>query len=200
MATVQQQKAAEFWAQKRAAQPPPAPDPEPGPPAEDPSNGEARPLKQQSRAAQARWAGEAASDEDLRSFFEELDLAKAFLLYAQMRKNLEVAGKILNQRSNVPETQHCKICDLSLDEYKRRCRKNDWFLNRPHYHDGDRNIIDVDHFCSAACVSLENNRTQGVYGISDQGMLPSDNPQNHPREFPGQRRLTDHDRSPLRKS
>jgi hypothetical protein len=214
MATTREQKAAEFWAQKRAVtqqlgpelEPDPRPvadmaaetglDPEPAPP----PNGHSpeRSLKQQSRAVQARWAGEAASEQDLRTFFTSLDLPRAFKLYAQCRSNLEIMGKILNDRSNVPEVQCCKTCGLSFADMQRRSRKNDWFLNRPHYHQGDRNIIDVDHFCSAACVSLENNKTQGVYGMADRGMLASDNPQNHPREFPGQRSLTDHDRSRLK--
>jgi hypothetical protein len=160
-----------------------------------------KPLKQQSKAIQARWAGEQASEQDLRQYFLDLPLDKAFNLYAQMRKNLEVAGKILNDRSNVPEEQHCKTCYISFVDYQKRCRKNDWFLNRPYYHQGDRNIIDVDHFCSAACVSLENNKTQGVYGMPDRGMLASDNPRNHPRlaqqnEFPEQKPLTDGNSDP----
>jgi hypothetical protein len=28
---------------------------------------------------------------------------------------------------------------------------------------------------------MNNNKTQGTYGVADQGMLPSDNPKNHPR-------------------
>lgn len=133
-----------------------------------------------SKATEARWAGEQATESDLRTHFQTLELPKAFALYERMRKNLETAGKILNERSNVPEIQFCKTCGITMEDYQKRCRKNDWFLNRPHYRQGDRNIIDVEHFCSAACVSLENNKTQGVYGISDQGMTPDMNPKNHP--------------------
>jgi hypothetical protein len=204
----QQQKAKEYWAQQKAenAQPqsivealdsPVEPEPE-----QVKAEEEQQKVKQQTRAAQARYAGERASEQELRDFFQELALDKAFKLYHQMRTNLEIAGKILNERSNVPEVQHCKTCGVSFEDYKRSCRKNDWFLNRPFYHEGDRNIIDQDHFCSAACVSLENNKTQGVYGMSDRGMTPYDNPKNHPYledNFPEQRKLTDHDRSPLRK-
>ena len=101
----------------------------------------------------------------------------------RMRRNLETVGRILNQRKNVPEIQRCKTCGLPKEELVKR-RQNGWFLDRHHYHNGDRNIIVTEHFCSAACVSLENNKTQGVYGIADRGMLPAENPQNHPREFP----------------
>jgi len=191
----QREKAAEaYWAEKRRTDVPPLPpelepEPTPAPP----------PLKQQSRAVQARWAGEQAAEADLRSYFATLPLDRAFALYAKMRQNLEVAGHILNDRSNVPEVQNCKTCGLTFDDMVKRTRKNDWFLNRPHYHEGDHNIIDVDHFCSAACVSMENNKTQGVYGLPDRGMVPGDNPANHPREFPEQRSLTDAANAPLHK-
>lgn len=181
-----------YWARKRAAQnsaepSPPAPEPEPKPEPKPESKVTKRGLNA-TQAAEARWAGEQATEGDLREHFKTLELGKAFALYERMRKNLETAGKILNDRANVPEIQYCKTCGVTMEEYKKRCRKNDWFLNRHHYHQGDRNIIVTEHFCSAVCVSLENNKTQGVYGMPDQGMLPSDNPKNHPREFPNQKR------------
>lgn len=138
-----------------------------------------RPVRQQTKAVQARWAGETASEEELRDLFTKISLDKAMSLHDRMRKNLEIAGKILNERTNVPEVQRCKTCKITWQKFLETARRTDWFLNRPHYHPSDRNIIVVDHFCSAACVSLENNKTQGVRGISDHGMLPSDNPQNH---------------------
>lgn len=147
-----------------------------------------RPLKQQSKAVQARWAGEQAAEEELRQHFLTIPLDKAFLVYEKMRKNIETAGRILNDRANVPEIQKCKTCGITFEQLiKGGSRKNDWFLNRPRYKEGDRNVILVDHFCSAACISLENNKTQGVYGMSDRGMTPDMNKRNHPREFPGQK-------------
>ena len=101
-----------------------------------------------------------------------------------MRKNCQTAGQTLNARVNLPSEQRCKTCRITYADMQARKRGNDWFLNRPHYHPEDRNIILVDHFCSAACVSLENNKTQGVSGVADRGMLPSDNPRNHPRQVP----------------
>lgn len=148
-----------------------------GPP---PEELEPKPRPQQSKAVEARYMGERAAETELREYFKTLDLPQAFTLYARMRKNLEIAGRILNERSNLPEEQHCKTCGKTFEQYKTTSRKNDWFLNRPRYRDGDRNIIDVEHFCSAVCISLENNKTQGVYGISDQGMTPDMNPKNHP--------------------
>ena len=147
-----------------------------------------RPVKQQSRAIQARWAGEQAAEEDLRQHFLTIPLEKAFFLYEKMRKNLETAGRILNDRANVPEIQKCKTCGKTYEQIvKEGHRRNGWFLDRPYYKEGDRNVILVSHFCSAACVSLENNQTQGVYGMSDRGMTPDMNKKNHPREFPGQK-------------
>lgn len=169
-----------YWAKKRAEDilgPPPEEEEPEVPPEPEP---EPRPRPQQSKAVEARYMGERAAEQELRDHFKTLELAQAFALYARMRKNIEIAGRILNERSNVPEIQYCKTCGLTMEDYQKRTRKNDWFLNRPHYHEGDRNIIDVDHFCSAACVSYENNKTQGVYGISDQGMTQDMNPKNHP--------------------
>lgn len=137
-------------------------------------------MKQQARAIQARWAGEEAAESDLRAHFLSLPLDKALALLAKMRANCTLAGQLINSRINAPEDQRCKTCRLTYVALKAK-GKPDWFLNRPYYDKEDRNIIHVDHFCSAACVSLENNKTQGVHGIADRGMLASDNPKNHPR-------------------
>lgn len=99
-----------------------------------------------------------------------------------MRGNCTTAGMILNSRINAPGDQHCETCGMTYEKLKST-GKPDWWLNRPHYDKDDRNIIHVKHFCSAACVSLENNKTQGVKGVADQGMLPRDNPHNHPRQM-----------------
>ena len=138
-------------------------------------------MKQQSRAIQARWAGEQATEDDLRLHFETLPLDRALSLLGLMRKNCTLAGTIINSRINAPGDQQCKTCGLTYEKLKAR-GKPDWFLNRPYYDPEDRTIIHVSHYCSAACVSLENNKTQGVRGIADRGMLPSDNPKNHPHQ------------------
>ena len=137
-----------------------------------------KPMKQQARAIQARWAGEEASEADLRLHFESLPLDRALALLAKMRGNSTIAGTIINSRINTPGDQRCKTCGMTY-EALRKGNKPDWWLNRPHYNAEDRNIIEVDHYCSAACVSMENNKTQGVRGIADRGMLRSDNPDNH---------------------
>lgn len=97
-----------------------------------------------------------------------------------MRKNTTIAGTIINDRINTPGDQKCKTCKITYEKMRAK-GKPDWFLNRPYYDKEDRNIIHVEHFCSAVCVSLENNKTQGIKGVADQGMLAKDNPQNHPR-------------------
>lgn len=137
-------------------------------------------MKQQARAVQARWATEQSTEDELRLHFESISLDRALTLLAQMRKNCTIAGTIINSRINTPGDQKCKTCGLTYENLKKK-GKPDWWLNRPYYDPEDRNIIHVSHFCSAACVSMENNATQGVRGIADQGMLPSDNPKNHPR-------------------
>lgn len=148
--------------------------------AEEESSPSLKPMKQQSKAVQARWAAEQASEEDFRELCLTLPLDKVLGLHKRIREMSEIAGKIINDRINTPEIQKCKTCGLTYEELRKR-GKPDWFLNRPHYDPTDRNIILVDHFCSANCISLENNKTQGVRGVSDRGMLASDNPRNHPR-------------------
>jgi hypothetical protein len=71
---------------------------------------------------------------------------------------------------------------LTYEDLKKR-GKPDWWMNKPYYDKEDRNIIHVLHFCSSACVSLENNQTQGVRGVADQGMLRTDNPANHKQDL-----------------
>lgn len=136
-------------------------------------------MKQQARAIQARWATEQATEQELEAHFRSLPLDKALTLAAKMRRNLELSGKILNERINVPEIQKCETCGLTYEELMKKSRMRDWFLNRPYYDKDDRNIIHVMHFCSAACVSLYNNKTQGVHGVADRGMLRTDNPNAH---------------------
>jgi hypothetical protein len=140
-----------------------------------------RPMKQQSRAIQARWAAEQAVEDEIREFFLSTPLEKALGILAKMRANCTTAGQILNGRINAPGDQKCKTCKITYEELKKK-GKPDWWLNRPYYDSEDRNIIHVSHFCSAACVSQENNKTQGVRGVADQGMLPGDNPKNHPHQ------------------
>lgn len=156
--------------------PPTEESPEPSPPSLIPD----RPIKQQSRAIQARWAAQEAVESELREFFLATPLEKALALLAKMRENCTTAGTILNSRINAPGDQHCETCKMTYEDLKKR-GKPDWWLNRPYYDKEDRNIIHVAHFCSASCVSMENNKTQGVKGIADRGMLASDNPKNHPR-------------------
>lgn len=137
-------------------------------------------MKQQARAIQARWAAEAATEDDLRLHFETIPLDRALALLAVMRKNCTTAGTIINSRINAPGDQRCETCGKTYEDLKKT-GKPDWWMNQPYYDPEDRNIIHVRHFCSAACVSLHNNKTQGVHGVADQGMLPSMNPKNHPR-------------------
>jgi len=139
-------------------------------------------MKQQSRAIQARWAGEQAAEDELLALFTSLPLDRALALLSKMRKNCESAGKLINSRINTPEVQKCETCRKTYDELIKGGRIRDWFLNQPYYDKDDRNIIHVRHFCSAACISLYNNKTQGVRGVADQGMRPQDNPKNHPHQ------------------
>lgn len=111
-------------------------------------------------------------------------------LLGQMRHNCELAGQILNSRINVPEEQKCETCHKTYESLTKSGMR-DWFLNQPYFDREDRNIIHVRHFCSGACISLYNNKTQGVKGVADRGMRPEDNPKNHPnRTHAAQTELT----------
>lgn len=137
---------------------------------------------QRTRAAEARWLGEQSTEQDLRRTFLELPLNQALALHDRMRKNLDITGRILNERINVPELQKCQHCGISFEDFTKTSHRNDWVLNRPHYDAHDRQIIRVQHFCSMACVAMSNQGKDGIVGVSDRGMLRSDNPKNHPRE------------------
>ena len=140
------------------------------------------PIKQQSRAVQARWAGEKASEQEIEEYFRSLPLERAFALYDKLKKNFELAGRILAERANQPEAQNCEMCGVSWEEFSKTSRKSDWYSNSPYYKEGSRSCILVRHFCSAACYSYYNNKTQGgARCIPDRGMVPGDNPKNHPR-------------------
>lgn len=141
---------------------------------------ETKPVNQQSKAVQARWAGEQANEAEVRELFQTINVDKGLNLLAKMRLNCTLAGTILNDRINQPELQKCKTCEISEADYKAKHGNKDWFLNRPYYDKEDRNIIHVDHFCSLSCISLENQKSQGTKGVSDRGMLRGDNPHNHP--------------------
>src|ERR1700758_3611541 len=86
-----------------------------------------RPMKQQARAIQARWAGEEAAESDLRLHFESIPLDKALALLGKMRANCTIAGTIINSRINAPADQKCEVCKLPHSEMMKR--KPDWWCN-----------------------------------------------------------------------
>jgi hypothetical protein len=100
-----------------------------------------------------------------------------------MRSNCVTAGTILNERINAENAQRCFTCKLSAEELQKRPGGfRGWRMDRPHRHPEDMNITIVDHFCSDICIARANQESQGVRGVADRGMLPSDNPKLHPKQ------------------
>jgi hypothetical protein len=140
-------------------------------------------VKQQSKAIQARWAGEREAESELTEYFRSIPVDKGLEVLARMRKNCTLGGTILNERINDQSIQRCFTCKKSIEELNKRPGGfRGWRMSRPRYHPEDRNIKIVDNFCSDICIAMAHQKEQGVRGVPDRGMLPSDNPENHPRQ------------------
>lgn len=124
---------------------------------------------QQAAAANARWAAEEAALEELTALFSNLSLDEGLDLLARMRKNCEIAAKVLEARRTANTNQRCKTCDKSLQELREEGRPiKDWRMIRPR-RDPTTNTIFTEVFCSDVCIALENKITHGIATVSDQG-------------------------------
>ena len=128
-------------------------------------------------AVQARWAAERGSEEEVREYFKKnVSIEAGLELLARMRENCKLASYELNHRITADSNKdRCKFCGGP----KRPNRQ--WALVRP-YRDPTTQLPLNDFFCSIECVALMNRRDNGVYGVSDRGMLPEMNPQLHPKQ------------------
>lgn len=125
---------------------------------------------QQAAAVQARWLVEKATDTDLKRLFLALEYQDGLDLLARMRKNCEIAGQTLNSRlSHDDITAKCVTCGGGRKQGRQ------WALIRP-FMDPLTRTPKNQYFCDIFCVATENQKTHGVHGVSDRGMLPSDNP------------------------
>lgn len=125
---------------------------------------------QQTAAIKARWLVEKNSEIDLKRIFTEIDYQEGLDLLARMRTNCEVAGHTLNARlSHDDESARCVTCGGPRKQGRQ------WALIRPSM-DYTTRIINNHYFCTIMCVAHENQKNQGVSGVSDRGMLASDNP------------------------
>ena len=135
---------------------------------------------QQSAAVQARWAAEEATEEGLRKYFsKQVTVEEGLAILVRMRKNAELAGEVLNVRiTSDVEKERCHYCGQTKPINKQ------WCLVRAIYHPVTRKPVN-QYFCSPICVAMENKRQGGTAGIADRGMMPSDNPENHPVALAG---------------
>jgi hypothetical protein len=134
-------------------------------------------VSQQTMAIQARWAAERGSEEEVTEYFKrDLSIEDGLALLARMRENCKVASETLNARITADsDKDRCEFCGGP-----KRVNKQ-WAMVRP-YRDPVTLLPRNRFFCSIECVALMNRRNQGVYGVSDQGMLPAHNPQFHPKD------------------
>lgn len=131
---------------------------------------------QQSAAVKARWAGEKASEQDLQQFFAQIQLDEGLALLARMRTNTETAAKALNNRISADDAQAvCETCKTPKQVNRQ------WALVRPK-RDLATGQVRNYYYCSLACVALENQKTQGVFAVSDRGMLKEHNPRPQPTD------------------
>lgn len=156
------------YRERLATEPKTEPKKEPKEPKTDPKQ------NQQTQAVQARWAAERGSEEEVIHFFRKIKIEDGLELLARMRENCKHASLTLNARITADNNKdRCEFCGGPKKSNKQ------WALVRP-YRD-PVTLLPMNHFfCSIECVALMNRRSQGVYGVSDRGMLPEMNPQFHP--------------------
>lgn len=136
----------------------------------------AEPQNQQSQAVQARWAAERGSEEEVIQYFRKVKIEDGLELLARMRENCKHASLTLNARITADNNRdRCEFCNGPKKPNKQ------WALVRP-YRDPLTLLVRNHYFCSIECVALQNRRDQGVYGVSDRGMLPEMNPELHPKQ------------------
>lgn len=125
---------------------------------------------------QARWSAETASEVEVDAHFRVIEIEEGLALLARMRRNTELASKALNARISLDDTKaRCATCQGAKKPNKQ------WALIRPRRDEKTGQILNI-FYCSMACVALENQRTQGTYGVSGQGMTKDMNPHNHPKQ------------------
>src|SRR5262249_53391756 len=117
------------------------------------------------------------SEEEVTEYFKrDVSIEDGLGLLARMRKNCELASYALNARITADNNKdRCEFCGGPKKHNKQ------WALVRP-FRDPLTLLVRNHYFCSIECVALMNRRNQGVYGVSDQGMLPAHNPRFHPKD------------------
>lgn len=121
---------------------------------------------------QARWLTEAASREDLVSFFNDCSIEEGLAHLARMREMCELAARTIEKR-RTEETQNtaCCICGVT----RRKLGNRNWRMVAPRK-DAKTQTIFTDYYCSDACVVEGNRRKYGMAAMQDRGMLPGDAP------------------------
>jgi hypothetical protein len=101
-----------------------------------------------------RWNGVSQSDDKIREFFESAKLDDAFESYAVLRKQYEIAGKILDTRvQEAHNVEKCEYCGKRLD------KDIPWF-NRDPVKDPATGIIRNIFACSQACMIAMKGKTR----------------------------------------
>lgn len=133
-------------------------------------------VSQRSQAVQARWAAERGSEEEVIGYFKKVPIEDGLAVLARMRENCKHASLTLNARLTADNNKdRCEFCKGPKKSNRQ------WALVRP-MRDPLTLLVQNHYYCSVECVALSNRRDQGLYGVSDRGMLPEMNPQYHPKE------------------
>jgi hypothetical protein len=119
----------------------------------------------QSNAARARWAGEKATEQEIVELFSTIPVDEGLQILSRMRTMAETGARILNNRitADTVDTK-CHHCG------GHKLPNRQWALVRP-YRDPKTGTLGNYYFCSARCIALENQKSQGIAAIPDRGMV-----------------------------
>jgi hypothetical protein len=99
-----------------------------------------------SEVAHQRWSGQAQDEQALRQYFENAPFDEALEAYAAMRRNYEIAGKIVDVRVQKERSEEkCANCGKAFDE-------NTLWYNREAVKDPQTGTIRNIFSCSQACM------------------------------------------------
>lgn len=110
--------------------------------------------RQMAKVASVRWDGIRQTEQDIREFFENRDLGTCMDTFAAMRKQYEIAGKIIDVRVQEKNVEACIICGKVFG------KDNPWF-NRDPVKDLATGIVrNVFTCCQAHLIESKSRQSQ----------------------------------------
>lgn len=134
--------------------------PAPIPPTPAPSAEKMTRSESASNAANSRWAGEKATESEIRELFSTLPTDDAIQLLGKMRNNCETAGRAINDAiQKRSKGDRCHTCGGS----QRPGRQ--WAFVKAVKDPVTFQMYNI-FFCTNACVAAENIKNQGPQGAN----------------------------------